>query len=84
MSKMHKWMGKKAKDTITGFEGTITGYAQYMTGCDQFLLQPEVTEAEKYPDGHWLDEQRLELQRAKRKTTDNSKAKGACGCAPVK
>ncbi len=80
---MHKWIGLKAKDKVTGFTGTITAHADYMTGCDQFLLQPK-SKSDEYKDGRWFDEQRLELIGVKKSKLDNSKANGACGVAPVK
>ena len=39
-------LGQKARDKITGFEGTIIGRAEYLTGCTQFCLAPKTT-----PDG---------------------------------
>lgn len=61
-------LGRKAKDTITGFQGTITGRAQYMTGCNQYVLQPS-TDNGKWVDGQWFDENRLELLPNEEKVT---------------
>jgi hypothetical protein len=38
--KMEKFLGKKAKDKITGFEGIITPKHLYLTGCTQYGIQP--------------------------------------------
>lgn len=53
--------GDEVEDKVTGFRGTLTGYARYLTGCDQCLVNPKTTDTSKYPDGTWLDENRLVL-----------------------
>lgn len=78
---MHEWMGKKAKDRLTGFEGVITGVSQFMTGCDQFHLQHGCSEDGKLGEGHWFDEQRLELLGGPTISLDN-KRPGACATPP--
>ncbi len=77
------------RDQITGFAGTVTGRAEYVTGCRQYLVVPPMKEgAAAYPDGTWLDEDRLEI--AGRKTSKSPKAAGKnkggpqANCAPVK
>ena len=60
MSEFKFELGQRAKDTITGFQGTITGRSQYMTGCNQYALQPSADNG-KWVDGQWFDENRLEL-----------------------
>ena len=52
--------GDDLKDTITGFEGTVTGFSAYITGCAQLLLTPKVKDDGKYPEGTWIDIDRLE------------------------
>lgn len=55
-------LGQKVKDKITGFSGRVTGRAEYLTGCAQVLVQPEQVGADqKWVDGHWLDETRVEI-----------------------
>ena len=81
---MHEWIGKKAKDKITGFEGTVIGRSEYITGCDQFLVTPKVKADGEKKNGCWFDEQRLEIIKGKKVELDNSKGNGACGTAPVK
>lgn len=54
-------LGRKARDRITGFEGTITGFCQYLSGCHQLLLVPKCGPDGEYHQGIWLDEQRVEL-----------------------
>lgn len=53
--------GKKAKDKVTGFEGTITGRSDWMYGCSQYCLTPSVDKDGKLPDGKWFDEGRIEI-----------------------
>ena len=54
-------LGVSAKDKITGFKGIVMGRAKYLTGCDQFFIQPQVTNNESYVDGKWFDEGRIEV-----------------------
>ena len=54
-------LGKKAKDEITGFEGTITGRAQYLYGCDQYCIVPPVDKEGKIGKGEWFDEGRVKI-----------------------
>lgn len=56
--------GVKAKDKITGFEGTVTGHSDFITGCDQFFLQPTVDDKGAKREGQWFDENRLEVLNA--------------------
>ena len=55
-------LGKKYRDTITGYEGTATGRAEYLNGCISVLLEGEGETKQR-----WVDEPRLEgvVSRAK-------------------
>lgn len=57
---MHQ-LGKKARDRITGFEGTLTGRAEYLTGCTQYALAPRVGDDGKIQATEWFDEGRIEV-----------------------
>lgn len=57
--------GVKAKDKITGFEGTVTGHSDFITGCDQYHLQPTVDEKGLKREGQWFDENRIEGRTGK-------------------
>ena len=57
-------MGATVRDKLTGFDGTITGRADYLNGCRQYLIKPRKLDDGKMIDGHWIDEQRLELMNA--------------------
>lgn len=54
-------LGKTYRDRITGFEGIATGFSYYLTGCAQVSINPPVGEDNKYENGRWFDDQRLEL-----------------------
>ncbi|MCP4161173.1 MAG: hypothetical protein GY760_13955 [Deltaproteobacteria bacterium] len=68
-------LGKKAKDKITGFSGVITGFCQYLTGCDQYLIIPKASDG-KYPDGSWLDSNRIEIEKEVSVVIDTSSENG--------
>ena len=53
-------LGQKAKDVITGFEGTITGIVTYLTGCKQVLITGQSKDG-KPADSTWFDETRIKI-----------------------
>lgn len=53
-------LGKKAKDKISGLEGTIICRAQYLTGCDRYGVQAPAKDG-KLEEIQWLDEDRFEV-----------------------
>lgn len=54
-------LGKKMRDTVTGFEGIATSKVYFLTGCTQFGLTPRITGENKRPETEYFDEQRLEV-----------------------
>ncbi len=53
-------LGDKVKDRINGFEGIVTGLAYYLYGCRQVYVAPtSLAEHGKWPDGQWIDEDRV-------------------------
>lgn len=50
-------LGKKYKDSISGFVGTATGVAEYLYGCRRVQLEGD---KDGKPEDFWFDEQRLE------------------------
>lgn len=58
---MDQFLGKKAKDKITGFEGIITSKHIYLTGCNQYGIQPSIDKDGKVPDKGYFDEGRIEI-----------------------
>jgi hypothetical protein len=78
-------LGLTVKDTITGFTGIVTGYVQYLTGCNQALVVPKVGKDGRPIDGHWYDEQRLEVDTKKKPIKiDNGSNPGADLAAPIR
>jgi hypothetical protein len=53
--------GKKAKDKVTGFEGTITAICHYLYGCSQYLLTPCVDKEKKIQREEWFDTGRIKI-----------------------
>lgn len=56
-----KNFGKKAKDKVTGFQGTVTSKHLYMYGCAQYGLQPSVGDDGKLGKKEYFDEGRIEI-----------------------
>jgi len=55
-------IGDRARDKVSSFSGIVTGVTSYLNGCRQFLISPEKTTKDGNKlDGHWIDEQTLEL-----------------------
>ena len=60
-------LGRKVKDSITGFEGIAVARCGYLNGCVSVQVRPqELTEGGKMPKTEWIDEQQLdEVSEAK-------------------
>jgi hypothetical protein len=54
-------LGKKAIDKVSGFTGMLTAKIEYLYGNDRYLIDPKVCEDNKYQEGQWFDEERIEL-----------------------
>lgn len=59
-------LGTKAKDKVTGVEGTVLCRTQWLTGCNTYGLQRPVKEDGDVPDAYYTDEDRLEAVEAER------------------
>lgn len=77
-------LGMKAKDKITGFEGTVTGYVEYISGCNQVLLTPSVDDKGAARDSGWFDVQRIEQVGSEVLVLDNGDTPGCDMPAPVR
>lgn len=56
------YLGRPARDKITGFSGTITGFVQHMTGCDRYCITPKLKEdSQTPPEGFYFDYIQLEI-----------------------
>lgn len=62
--------GKKAKDSITGFEGVVVGHCCYISGCNQILLAPKSTGG-LFRESQWFDEQRIIVLSGKKIVLNN-------------
>ncbi len=49
-------LGKKVKDSVTGFEGIVSARVEYLSGCIQYLIRPTIAEKGKFPEGEYIDE----------------------------
>ena len=59
-------LGKKYKDSITGFEGIATARTEYMFGCVRILLEGKKLKPDGTSNELWFDEQRLVPKAAKK------------------
>lgn len=85
MTDMKFELGTKAKDSVTGLQGTLTAFARYITGCDQYLIAPPVDKEGKHVNSRWYDANRIEAIEKKpsiKVATDIDK--GPCEMAPIK
>ena len=60
------YLGYKARDRVTGFNGVITSMGFDLYGCVQAAITPTITVDDKtgkqeHQAGHWFDCNRLEL-----------------------
>lgn len=60
------YLGKKARDSVTGFEGVVTSVSFDLYGCIQAVLSPPLGKDGKMEDGRWFDIHRLEITDDKR------------------
>lgn len=58
---MKENLGMKARDKVTGLEGTIIGMIHYLTGCNQYGILGKIAADGKVPDTYWIDVDRCEL-----------------------
>ena len=75
-------LGKKGKDSITGFTGIIMARCVYMTGCNRLLLVPRVGKDGKILDGEWFDEERINVSPERPVDLPGKVGKGADIDAP--
>jgi hypothetical protein len=66
VSKTINLLGLRAKDKVTGFEGTISSVCFDLYGCVQCILTPRQDEAGKTPMSQYFDVQRLDIKPEER------------------
>jgi hypothetical protein len=55
-------LGDLVSHKINGYEGVATGLAQYMSSGNQVLVsQEKLTDDNKLPESHWIDEGMLSM-----------------------
>jgi hypothetical protein len=54
-------LGKKVKDSVTGFEGTVTSICFDLYGCIQALIHPGLNPEGKLAEQTWFDVNRLKV-----------------------
>lgn len=70
-------LGCRVADQITGFTGVVVGHVEYLTGCNQCLVVPPCDPATgAVREGHWFDDQRLQLTEGERIALDNGATPG--------
>lgn len=81
---LHPFMGKDAKDSITGFKGVITGHTQLANGCERFsiLSRTERTKDDGVPMDLWFDAQRLVVKNVAKAKDKKDKPGGPCSVPP--
>lgn len=52
-------LGKRYKDTVTGFEGTAVGLYSKVVGTDQVELAADYVKGQPADQPQWFDEERL-------------------------
>lgn len=74
-------LGDKAKDKVTGFEGTIIAISCPLVGDIGYCLSPIFNSNSKENDGNWFDEGRIELIKEENVKVDtNKKRVGGATC----
>lgn len=82
MAKFKFRLGAKARDTVTGFEGTIIGRNEWLNGCVQYALKAEVNDRGEIMEAEWIDEQQVEVVRKSAKATPRKATGGPQQDAP--
>lgn len=52
-------LGKKVRDTVSGFVGVAVARHTYLNGCSRYSVQPEVDKDGKLPEWQAFDEMQL-------------------------
>jgi heat shock protein HspQ len=65
-------LGDLVSHKINGYEGVVTGVAQYMGADNQVLVsQEKLTDDNKLPESHWIDEGMLSMLKEKHLEIDD-------------
>ncbi len=69
-------LGKKVRDTVSGFEGVAVSSHEYLQGCRRISIQPKVDKEGKLPDTCSFDEPQLEYVDTEKALPSNTKTGG--------
>jgi hypothetical protein len=58
---IHRLLGFKVKDRVTGFSGVVTSIGFDLYGCIQAIVHPGLDKDQKVLDSHYFDINRLEI-----------------------
>lgn len=53
------WLGDKAKDRISGFQGTIVAITEWLNGCRRITIASEQLFESKVVDNHTFDAEQV-------------------------
>lgn len=73
---MNKMLGKKVRDTVSGFEGIITSRVEYINGCVQFCVTPKVVKDNIRPDSEYIDEAQIEIIKEEKVEIESKRTGG--------
>lgn len=59
-------LGKKVRDTVSGFIGIVVGRHEFLAGCIRYTVQPEVDKDGKLPETQTFDDPQLKVIKEKK------------------
>lgn len=68
-------LGQKARDTISGFEGTVIGRTEWLYGCVRVVLQPHGLHDGKPIEAQSFDEPQCEVIEAETEKSVEAEAR---------
>ena len=74
--------GVRAKDKVTGYDGTIVGKCISLTGDITYGLSPKHDIKSKDNDAKWFDESRVEIKKHEDKVKIENKSSRTGGAVP--
>jgi hypothetical protein len=59
--------GNHVECRVTGLKGVITSASTHLNGCDRYFVQPSIGKGSAVPDGYWIDDMDLSINKKKTK-----------------
>lgn len=69
-------LGLTVKSRVSGVAGVLTSRSENMYGCNRYYIQPRVGKDNKLPDGWWVDEDDVEVDKKVKKIEQVKKQTG--------